>query len=257
MPNPDWKPTLHENIARVRRNIADAGRRVGRDPDSVRLVGVTKYVSPEVLRELPAAGVTDIGESRVQQLVTRAQAYGPARLDWSDAAAQATSSLPRWHMIGHLQRNKVKLLLPHSRVIHSLDSERLATTIQNQAQSMDAMVDAFIEVNVSGETSKQGVTPDQVEALVQAVSGCPRIRLRGLMTMAPYNPDPEASRPCFVRLRELLERLRESGTAGPECTQLSMGMSQDYVVAVEEGATFVRVGSALFENLPSIDPRGG
>lgn len=257
MPERDWQQQLRENIARVRRNVAEACRRSGRDPGGVRLVGVTKFVGPEVLRELPPAGVPDLGENRVQQLVARARECAGARLDWPDAATDDDRPLPRWHMIGHLQRNKVKLLLPHARIIHSLDSQRLATTLEQHAQQMDAAVDAFVEVNVSGEASKEGVSPDAVGPLLDTVASCPHIRLRGLMTMAPLDVDAEASRPHFARLRELLDGLRHDGAVGPECTHLSMGMSQDYVVAVEEGATFVRVGSVLFEGLPGSDPRSG
>jgi pyridoxal phosphate enzyme (YggS family) len=252
----DWNVQLRANVARVRQTIADACRRRDRDPRDVRLVAVTKYVSPAVLREVLAAGVSDIGESQVQQLVVRVRECDPPRLDWPGPAA-APDARPRWHMIGHLQRNKVKLLLPHARIIHSLDSPRLAAALEQQAGPLDAQVDVFIEVNVSGEASKEGVRPDGVVPLITALAACPHLRLRGLMTMAPYAPHPEAARPSFARLRGLLENLRNTGTAGPECVHLSMGMTQDYGVAVEEGATFVRVGSALFAGLPSTDPRAG
>lgn len=251
----DWTQRLHDNVARVRAHIADACARVGRDPAEVRLVGVTKYVSAPVIRALLAAGVQDVGESRVQQLASRALEIGEPLLDWTSAAGPAETPRPRWHMIGHLQRNKVKALLPHARIVHSLDSDRLADTLETHAAALDATVDAFIEVNVAGEASKQGVPPDEVAALAMATGRHPHLRLRGLMTMAPLDPDPEAARPCFVRLRELLERLRGTGAVGAECVHLSMGMSQDYRVAVEEGATFVRVGSALFEGLPPDERR--
>ncbi|MEW6198733.1 MAG: YggS family pyridoxal phosphate-dependent enzyme [Planctomycetota bacterium] len=251
----DWTQRLHDNVARVRAHIADACARAGRDPAEVRLVGVTKYVSAPVIRELLAAGVQDVGESRVQQLASRALEIGEPLLDWTSAAGPAETRRPRWHMIGHLQRNKVKALLPHARIVHSLDSDRLADTLETHAAALDATVDAFIEVNVAGEASKQGVPPDEVAALATEVRRHPHLRLRGLMTMAPLDPDPEAARPCFARLRELLERLRGTGAVGAECVHLSMGMSQDYRVAVEEGATLVRVGSALFEGLPPDERR--
>lgn len=245
----DWKERLRVNLALIRGNIAAAAVRAGRNPADVRLIAVTKYVSLDVLREVLAAGTVDLGESHVQQLAQRAQACGPPRYDWPDAARPNPGERPRWHMIGHLQRNKVKQLLPHARLLHSLDSARLAETLEQHAAQADVWIDAFVEVNVSGEASKQGVVPDALPALVAAAQACPHLRLRGLMTMAPYNPDPEASRPCFARLRQLLQQLRATGTGGPLCTELSMGMSQDYAVAVEEGATFVRVGSALFEGV--------
>jgi pyridoxal phosphate enzyme (YggS family) len=250
----DWQQQLRDNLARVRDSIAGACQRRGRDPRAVRLVAVTKYVAPPALREVLQAGVPDLGESHVQQLVARARACEPPRLDWPDLGEPA-SARPRWHMIGHLQRNKVKALLPYARIIHSLDSPRLAQVIEQQAAALDARVDVLIEVNVAGEASKTGIGPDSVPPLLEAVAACRHLCLRGLMTMAPYDPDPEAARPCFVRLRELLEHGRSVGLVGPECVHLSMGMSQDYAVAVEEGATLVRVGSALFEGLPSSDPR--
>ncbi len=250
----DWQQQLRDNLARVQGTLAEAAQRRGRDPRSVRLVAVTKYVALPVLREVLVAGVSDIGESHVQQLVARARECEPPRLHWPEANEPAEAR-PRWHMIGHLQRNKVKILLPYARLIHSLDSPRLAQAIEQQAAVLDARMDVLIEVNVVGEASKTGIGPDAVPPLIEALAACPHLCLRGLMTMTPYDPHPEAARPCFVRLRDLLERCRFSGLVGPECVQLSMGMSQDYAVAVEEGATLVRVGSALFEGLPSADPR--
>lgn len=257
MPNADWRHILRENVSRVRQDIAAACARAGRPADSVRLVAVTKYVSVAVLRELVAAGVTDIGESRAQQLAARVAECGTSLTDWPAPGAPETGGAVRWHMIGHLQRNKVKLVLPQVRIVHSLDSDRLARALDECAAQHDCHVDVFIEVNVTGEGSKEGVVPEALPALLEVIAACPRIRARGLMTMAPFDPDPETARSCFVRLRELRDRLRQAGDAGATCVELSMGMSQDYVVAVEEGATYVRVGSALFEGLPSTDPRAG
>ncbi len=253
----DWRQTLRANVAWVRADIAMACARVGRDPADVRLLAVTKYVGLEVVRELLAAGVTDLGESRVQQLVARAAACGPARFDWpaDEQLMAAAPGAPRWHMIGHLQRNKVKALLPHARILHALDSVRLADALAGQAAELGATVAVFIELNVAGERSKTGAPPEALPALVAAVRRRPQLCLRGLMTMTPYDDDPERSRPFFARLRALLTELHTSGRVGADCRDLSMGMSQDYTVAVEEGATIVRVGSALFENLPTADPR--
>jgi pyridoxal phosphate enzyme (YggS family) len=250
----DWRQQLRANLARVRSSIAEASQRRGRDPHTVRLVAVTKYVAPPVLREVLLAGVSDVGENHVQQLVARARECGPPRLDWPDLGEPADAR-PRWHMIGHLQRNKVRPLLQYARIVHSLDSPRLAQAIEQQAAAFGARVDVLIEVNVAGEASKTGLSPDEVAPLVETVAVCSHLCLRGLMTMAPYDPDPEAARSCFVRLRELLGRFRCAKLVGPDCVHLSMGMSQDYAVAVEEGATLVRVGSALFDGLPSLDPR--
>lgn len=248
----DWQTCLRDNVQGVRDDLARACERVHRPADAVRLVGVTKYVPVEILRTLVDLGVGDIGESRVQQLHSRAAECGIGALDWP--ASLADRGL-RWHMIGHVQRNKVRQLLTCCRLVHSLDSARLADKLADEARLINARVHVLIEVNVAGEASKAGILPDDVSALVEHVASLPALQLRGLMTMAPYDPDPETSRPVFARLRELRDRLHDHGLIGPQALHLSMGMSQDYVVAVEEGATLVRVGSALFAGLPSNDPR--
>jgi pyridoxal phosphate enzyme (YggS family) len=245
---------LARNLSTVRQNIASACRRSGRRPDEVLLVAVTKSVGPDLIRTLLALGVTDLGENRVQQLVQRAGLIGRAP-GGLDASAPPGGGPPRWHMVGHLQRNKVKALLEHARIIHSLDSMRLAEEIEHQAARRECLVEALLEVNVSGEASKQGVSPAELRPLVERVRGSPHIRLRGLMTMAPLEADPQATRPHFARLRELLEELRTEGLVEADCRHLSMGMSNDYAVAVEEGATIVRIGSALFAGLGDL-PEG-
>ena len=252
MANPSLLAQLRENVARVRQSIVAACERIGRDPGSVNLVAVTKYVDLPVIEGLLAAGVCEIGENRVQQLIQRVEILGTRHDEWREpeqCAAYPHPPTPRWHMIGHLQRNKVKALLPHVRVIHSLDSARLAAEIDKIAEQLDTYVDAFLEINVSGEASKQGLSIDELPELVEALQKHLRIRLRGLMTMAPFDLEPERARPYFARLRQQLERLRDTGIVGSQCVHLSMGMSQDYAVAVEEGATFIRVGSALYEGL--------
>ncbi|MBU0637418.1 MAG: YggS family pyridoxal phosphate-dependent enzyme [Planctomycetes bacterium] len=245
---------LRRNLAEIRQNIADACQRAGRSPTSVRLVAVTKYVAPEVIMGLLAAGAIDLGENRVQQLVQRAKALGASTTsvfddDDSAEAGPAAAPQPRWHMIGHLQRNKIRMLLPHSRTVHALDSLRLADELHKQADQLDVTIDALVEVNIASEQSKFGAAPGEVEPLVTALATRTRIRLRGLMTMAPFNPEPEAARPHFARLRELLESLRCRGVVPADCVHLSMGMTQDYQVAAEEGATMVRIGSALYTGL--------
>lgn len=247
MPVTDVNERMRDNLTRVRATIAQACRRSDRDPADVRLVAVTKYAELDTVRALLAAGVRELGENRVQQLTSRAAAVGAADLGLFDP--HPTEALPRWHMIGHLQRNKVKVLLRHTRILHSLDSARLARELEKQAEGLEVTVDAFLELNVAGEQAKSGAPVDQAGTIAQAVSDCPHIRLHGLMTMPPFDPDPEAARPHFVRLRELLEQLQRGGAVGPECVHLSMGMTIDYPVAVEEGATFVRIGSALFEGV--------
>lgn len=227
---------LRRNLDGVRTAIRDAAARAGRAADDIRLVVVTKYAPPQAIRALPGLGVRDLGESRVQQLTQRSAWFTP-----EDSVV--------WHMVGHLQRNKVRALLRCGRVIHSLDSLRLIEEVQAQAAKLDVFVDGFVELNLAGESDKTGAPPELAEPLVEAAARADRIRLRGLMTMAPYADDPELSRPVFVRLRETLESLRTRGVAPPDCDQLSMGMSGDFAVAVEEGATVVRIGSRLFEGL--------
>jgi len=238
---------LDDNLTRLGHNVATACEKSGRDPADVRLVAVTKYTDLETIRALLTADVLDLGESRVQQLTDRIDILGarPAGLD--DGDEPHPWSHPRWHMIGHLQRNKVRKLIPHVRILHSLDSPRLADEVQLRAAEAQCDIDCFLEVNVSGEAAKHGVTPADLPALVEHVGAQSNLRLRGLMTMPPATPDPEASRPHFARLRELLGTIRDAGMAPSDCNQLSMGMSNDYAVAVEEGATVIRVGSALFE----------
>jgi hypothetical protein len=238
---------LEDNLARVRENVAVACGKSGRDPADVRLVAVTKYTDLETIRALLTCDVLDLGESRVQQLTERIDVLGarPARLD--DEAVPHPWSHPRWHMIGHLQRNKVRKLIPAVRILHSLDSARLADEVQRRADESQCHVDCFIEVNVSAEAAKHGVTPAGLPALVAHMAAQSNLQLRGLMTMAPANPNPEAARPHFSCLRKRLDELRDRGLVNCDCNQLSMGMSHDYSVAVEEGATIIRVGSALFD----------
>lgn len=240
---------LPANLQRVRERIARAAQRSGRRADAVRLVAVTKYVPVEVIEALLALGVREIGENRVQALRQRAERLGCDLMPWPQPPAAATT--PRWHMIGHLQRNKVKHLLGVCRIVHSLDSPKLAAEIGKIARRLDpaggVRVDTLIEVNVSGEASKHGVAPDALPALVEAVADVPAVRLRGLMTMAPYVEDPEQTRPVFAKLRELAEQVRQRGLVGEQFCELSMGMSNDFEVAIEEGATIVRLGSVLYE----------
>lgn len=207
-------------------------------------MAVTKSATPDQIRALLAQKQRDLGENRVQQLTARAALLGADLASPFDETAGG--ELPRWHMIGHLQRNKVKSLLECARTIHSVDSDRLAEQLERQAERIDAVVDVLLELNLAGESNKTGARPDEAARLAERIEGCPRLRLRGLMTMAPLDGGPAAARPCFARLRETLESLRRRGVVGDHCRELSMGMSGDYTVAIEEGATIVRVGSALF-----------
>jgi pyridoxal phosphate enzyme (YggS family) len=236
---------LAENLHQVQERIAAACQRAGRSPDDVRLVAITKTVDLEVIKQLIELGQHDIGESRTHELISRATGFQ------EQAEDQPSQGKPiRWHLVGHLQRNKVRPVIPWASLIHSLDSLRLAEEISAHAQRQQNTVDVLLQVNASGERSKFGVAVGAVTYLIEQIATLPGLRLRGLMTMAPLASDPEEVRPVFVRLRELHEELGASRLAGPDFNDLSMGMSNDFEVAVEEGATMVRVGTALFEGLP-------
>ncbi len=223
---------LKANVDAVRRRMEAACQRAGRSASDVTLVAVTKYVSVEVAARLPELGIRDLGESRPQEL-------------WHKASA-----LPdvRWHLIGHLQRNKVDSTIPLTSLIHSVDSERLLVAIQAAASQQNRPVPVLLEVNVSGESAKQGFAPSDVPSvLARFTTRFPQLSLRGLMTMAPLSADPEQVRPVFRELRRLRDQWRGDFPLVGSLAELSMGMTQDFEVAIEEGATMVRVGSALFE----------
>ena len=248
------KKKLADNLSKVREEIATACGRVKRDPAEVTLVVVTKSVGLEVVRALAELGQVDMGENRSQELLRKTTMLEELNLRAKQAGlAERDSSVEfpavRWHMVGHLQRNKVGKVLNCSRMIHSVDSLRLAEEISVQAGKREISVDVLMEVNCSGESSKYGVIPAAVNHLAEQFGTLKHIRLIGLMTMGPLAENPEDSRKSFVRLRELSEEMCTSGYVDKKCKHLSMGTTQDYMVAAEEGATMVRVGRALFEGL--------
>jgi hypothetical protein len=239
-----FAPTLERNLARVRGRIDAALARAGRPPGSARLIAVTKSVKGEVARALVALGQRDLGESRVDALEEKSRAL--------EADPSAREAGVRWHMIGHLQRNKARRFLESGALLHSLDSPRLALALEKEMERRgappgDGPLRVLVEVNVSGEAQKGGVAPAALPPLLEMVRGAGRLEASGLMTLAPLTSDPETTRPVFRALRELRDRHRERH---PELVELSMGMSGDFEVALEEGATLVRVGTALFEGLP-------
>lgn len=227
-------PLLVGNVMKVQGRIFAAARRSGRDPESIRLIAVTKSVDPLIARELHAAGVADFGENRLQAAAPK---------------LEALSDLPiRWHFIGRLQTNKARRVLEHFEEIHSLDRLDLLEALERiPEEQLPKRVRVYLQVNVSGETTKAGVTPEEARRLAERLQVSRHVDWVGLMTLAPESADPESARPVFAGLRELGERLRDEFGLGS--LRLSMGMSNDYPVAVEEGATDVRVGSALFEGL--------
>jgi PLP dependent protein len=223
---------IAENVARIRGRIADAASRSGRPADAVTLVAVTKYVSPDTVRPLVDAGCRDLGESRPQQL-------------WERAAQLADLPI-RWHLIGHLQRNKVRRTLPLVAMIHSVDSPRLLAAIDEERLPP---LPVLLEIHISSEDAKSGFAPDEIEPLLARAADYRNISIRGLMGMASLEGGLDVARREFAALRELRDRLRAKCPPGVTLDELSMGMSGDFEVAIEEGATFVRVGSALFEGL--------
>jgi len=225
---------LLQNLQRVRERIEAACARVGRSPGEVVLVAVTKYAELDWVRGLIELGVTDLGESRPQQLVARAEQF-PAQI--------------RWHQIGHLQRNKADILLPVAHQIHSVDSLRLIEHLAKSATRMGCRPRILLEVNVSGESSKDGFQVEQLLTAWPRILDHDSLTIDGLMTMAPQAEDPSAARPVFRGLRELRDRLRDASRGRCPLPDLSMGMSGDFEIGIEEGATLIRVGSSLFEGL--------
>ena len=223
--------TIAARLGEVRAAVAAACDRAGRDPSEVTIVGVSKTHPVETVAAACAAGMLDLGENRAQEFVPKA------------AAAAAAGLSPRWHFIGHLQRNKVRQVLPQLHALHSVDSVRLVSEITRQWESgirpgSGEALRCYVEVNVSGEAQKHGSDASDLVELLEAASASPAIELAGLMTVAPRVADPEEVRPVFRALRELAAAHGVSG--------LSMGMTEDYGVAIEEGATVVRVGRAIF-----------
>lgn len=244
--------TLRERYEDVRARIAHAAEKSGRRASDVMLVAVTKHASIEDIRELVSLGHTDLGENRVQQMVQRAaiiEEFSARRRDRGGSASPV-----RWHMIGSLQRNKVKQAIEVSRLIHSVDSLRLAEELQDIAEERGSApggekygpVDVLIEVNVAGERSKHGCAPAAARHLVDMLDTMVALRPRGLMCMAPNTGSIEDARKTFTRCKELFDEIRAIGSGGERFDILSMGMSGDYEVAIECGSNLVRVGSAIF-----------
>jgi pyridoxal phosphate enzyme (YggS family) len=234
------KGGIAERLASVRRRITAAAEGAGRDPASVRLIAVTKTVPPERIAEAVAAGVTDIGENRVQEVRLKHAAVPPGL---------------RWHLLGHLQSNKAALAAQLFDTVHSLDSERLALALGSHRDLGREPISALVEVDFTGIAARSGIPAEAAVPLLRAVAGQPGLRLAGLMTIAPFG-EPAAARQCFRSLRELRDRLQSE--LGLELAELSMGMSDDFEAAIAEGATMVRLGRVLFgERGPAgIEPAG-
>jgi len=230
----DRQAEIASRRAEILESVAAAASRSGRHPEDVTLMAVTKTHSADVARLAARAGITRLGENRVQEGAPKAEAL--------------RAEFPRleWRLIGPLQTNKAKTALQWFQVLETLDRERLAQRLESllAGEETPRVVPVLLEINVGGEASKSGASPEDASRLLDAALACPHLAVRGLMTVPPYDADPEKSRPHFAALRELRDRLaRDSGRS---LTELSMGMSHDYAVAVEEGATEIRVGTGLF-----------
>ncbi len=222
---------IRENLEIVEKNIAAACKRAGRDRSEVTLIAVSKTKPVSDIRQAMECGIRVFGENKVQEI--------------RDKTAEITEPLD-WHMIGHLQVNKVKYLPNVACMIHSVDNKKLADEIEKQASKAGIKMDVLIEVNMAHEDTKFGLSPEEVVDFVKEISPCEHINIRGLMTIAPYTEDPESNRGYFRDLRLLKDKINALNIPGVNMDTLSMGMTGDYEVAIEEGATFVRVGTGIF-----------
>lgn len=219
--------SITENFLQIQRTIEDTCKKVGRNPKEITIVAVTKYVSADKARDVLEAGVQHLGENRDDGLLSKWEIFG---------------NRPTWHFIGTLQSRKVKNIIDKVSYIHSLDRQSLAKEINKRATKK---VNCFVQVNVSGEKSKHGIHPDETISFILDLEKYSNIHVVGLMTMAPLTDDEQRIRSCFRNLRELQQKIKSMNLPHAPCTELSMGMSNDYPIAIEEGATFIRIGSAL------------
>lgn len=239
------KSPLAERLEEIRGRIATACEKAKRSPSEVTLVAVTKTAAPEQIREILQLGVTDLGESRVQVLQQRAPQINEFFHRRQPIGDTAPPKL-RWHMIGHLQRNKIKAVLPLVAMVHSVDSLRLAEDLDEHSRRVNRVLPVLLQVNASEESQKHGVAVGAALHLAEQIATMPNLQLMGLMAMAPHGGSEKQVRAIFSRTRELLEEMQWHKISGPSLKHLSMGMSDDFEWAIAEGATIVRVGSSLF-----------
>ena len=235
---------ITSRIKHVKETVASACARAGREPGEIKLVIVTKSASIEAVEEVIHLGFTELGENRVQQLKKVS-----AQVEEFLQQSNGDPALPKqvsWHLIGHLQRNKVRQALPLVALVHSVDTLRLAEEISAAGARLGLRPKVLLQVNASNEPQKYGVPVGAATHLAEQIESLPNLELVGLMTMAPLTHNKDVVRACFVRARELFVEMRGEKIVGPQFTELSMGMSSDYEVAVEEGATILRIGSAIF-----------
>ena len=223
---------ITENIKKLQENIVEICKRCNRNPQDIQIVAVSKTWDSSAIREAWKAGITNFGENYVQEFRTKYQ-------ELKDIPLQ-------WHFVGHLQSNKVKFIIDAMHLIHTVDDIELGKEINKRAEKLGKVQDALIEVHATNEPTKYGVKPEQTASLVKELAMLDNIRVRGLMTMGPLADDPEASRSSFRMLRQLQTEIRSLGIEHISMDHLSMGMSHDYPIAIEEGATFLRIGTAIF-----------
>jgi pyridoxal phosphate enzyme (YggS family) len=223
---------ISENVRNIRERIAQAAVRAGRPPEEVRIVAAAKGQSPEKILEAVVAGVSIIGHNYLQEAARHMEA--------------ASHSGAQFHMIGHLQRNKANKAVEIFDVIETVDDERLVSALNRRAEAENKILGVMIQVNLAGEEQKSGTNEEDAQRLADFIRTLSHIRLMGLMTMPPFFDDPDRARPYFARLRELREKMKSCGALAPDMNELSMGMTGDFEVAVEEGSTLVRIGTALF-----------
>ncbi len=235
---------ISDSIKRLQESIESACARADRDPQELKLVVVTKSATIEAIEEVIQLGFTELGENRVQQL-KKVSAQISDILKEKDENSALEKKI-KWHMIGHLQRNKVRQVLPIASLIHSVDTLRLAEEINTAAVRMNLFPKVLLQVNTSNESQKYGVPVGAVMHLAEQIGTLSNLRLVGLMTMAPLTREKDVVRACFVRAAELFVEIRGEKIVGPHFKELSMGMSSDYEIAIEEGATILRIGSAIF-----------
>lgn len=222
---------IKENLQSIKKNIENAAIRSKRDPKDILLLGVTKTIDIERINELINLGVTDIGENKVQELLHKYEKLG---------------NTPNWHLIGHLQTNKVKYIIDKVKLIHSVDNIKLAEEINKRAKQNNIIINILIEVNIAGEESKKGVNPDNTEKLIEQIVKFDSIRVKGLMTVAPYVENPQNNRVYFKQMHNLFIDIRDKNKDNIDMEFLSMGMTNDYEIAIEEGSNIIRIGTGLF-----------
>jgi hypothetical protein len=253
---------LKDRLEQVQGRIRAACARARRDVNEVSLVAVTKYAGPEQIRAILSLGVADLAENRVQQLQQRAAQINEYHARRTASGETGLPTRLRWHMIGHLQRNKVKQVLPVISMVHSVDSLRLAEELDqqldrvNQKAGTQRRLHVLLQINASEEPQKQGVAVGAATHLAEQVADMPNLQMAGVMTMAAYGADASQVRHTFSRTREVFEEMKWNKIGGPALKHLSMGMTDDFEIAIEEGSTIVRVGSALFGRPASRDTEG-